>query len=253
MVKGFNKFKEYFADFTDQYVLIGGTACTIVMDHNGMDFRGTKDLDIVLFVEALTSDFLKQFWEFISDGEYRQQNASTGKKQFYRFANPENAAFPEMLELFSRKPDSLIFSGSGHLTPLPTDDESSSLSAILLDTEYYSFIHQGRQTIDRVSVLGPEYLIPIKAKAFIDLSDRRKAGELIDSKSIIKHKNDILRLYPIVVPALIPHLSKTIYDDLTTFIDSLSGEQIDLKQLGYSAKFKASDILKEIAERYKPI
>lgn len=85
MVKGFNKFKEYFADFTDQYVLIGGTACTSVMDENGMDFRGTKDLDIVLFVEALTSDFLKQFWEFISDGEYRQQNASTGKKTILSF------------------------------------------------------------------------------------------------------------------------------------------------------------------------
>jgi len=69
MVKGFNKFKEYFADFTDQYVLIGGTACTIVMDENGMEFRGTKDLDIVLFVEALTSDFRKQFRKIISDGQ----------------------------------------------------------------------------------------------------------------------------------------------------------------------------------------
>ena len=31
MVKGINRFKEYFRDYTDQYVLIGGAACDALM------------------------------------------------------------------------------------------------------------------------------------------------------------------------------------------------------------------------------
>ena len=30
MVKGIERFREYFRDFTDQYVLIGGAACDIL-------------------------------------------------------------------------------------------------------------------------------------------------------------------------------------------------------------------------------
>ena len=31
MVKGLEKFKEYFAGFEDNYVIIGGTACDIIL------------------------------------------------------------------------------------------------------------------------------------------------------------------------------------------------------------------------------
>ena len=31
MVKGLDKFREYFADFSEQYVLIGGAACDIFL------------------------------------------------------------------------------------------------------------------------------------------------------------------------------------------------------------------------------
>ena len=47
MVKGINRFREYFRDFTDQYVLIGGAACDISFESNNVDFRATKDLDVV--------------------------------------------------------------------------------------------------------------------------------------------------------------------------------------------------------------
>jgi predicted nucleotidyltransferase len=57
MVHGLEKFKEYFGDHTHQYVFIGGTACDILMDELGVPFRATKDLDIVLIIEALDSSF----------------------------------------------------------------------------------------------------------------------------------------------------------------------------------------------------
>ena len=77
------------------------------------------------------------------------------------------------------------------ITPLPRDEDISSLSAILLDDDYYEFLKQGKMSVDGVTVLDAAYLIPFKAKAWTDLTDRRAAGEHIDSKKIKKHKNDV--------------------------------------------------------------
>ena len=54
MVKGLAKFREQFRSHAGQYVLIGGAACDLLMEEAGLEFRATKDLDIVLSVEALT-------------------------------------------------------------------------------------------------------------------------------------------------------------------------------------------------------
>ena len=54
-----------FADDTDKYVLIGGAACDIVFTSNDATFRATKDLDMVLIVEALSPEFGEKFWKFI--------------------------------------------------------------------------------------------------------------------------------------------------------------------------------------------
>ena len=32
MVIGVNKFREYFKDFADSYIIIGGTACDIILE-----------------------------------------------------------------------------------------------------------------------------------------------------------------------------------------------------------------------------
>lgn len=73
MVKGLDKFRTYFADFPEQYILIGGAACDISLNEVGADFRATKDLDAVLVVEALTKEFGQRFWGFIREGEYQHR------------------------------------------------------------------------------------------------------------------------------------------------------------------------------------
>jgi len=214
-------------------VLIGGTACSLAMEEVGLEFRATKDLDIVLCVEALDGDFVGAFWEFIRKGKYKIQEKSTGKKQFYRFKNPEDDSYPVMIELFSRVPDALTISGGSHLTPIPMDEEVSSLSAILLDNDYYKFIHDGKQEIDGLPVVGPTYLIPLKAKAWLDLTKRREAGEPIDQKDINKHKNDVFRLYRIIDPKLTISLPGSIEGNLRHFLNKMEeGESVDLKNLG---------------------
>ena len=74
MVSGIDMFKDFFADYKEQYVLIGGVACDIILEDSDEEFRATKDLDLVLIVEALTPEFGKAFWQFIVDGGYRNKS-----------------------------------------------------------------------------------------------------------------------------------------------------------------------------------
>jgi hypothetical protein len=80
MVKGLDRFKEHFAEYSDRYVLIGGTASSMSMEEVGVEFRGTKDLDLVLCVEAFDPQFAEVFWEFIRLGKYETRQKSTGKR-----------------------------------------------------------------------------------------------------------------------------------------------------------------------------
>lgn len=65
------------------------------------------------------------------------------------------------------------------MAPIHVDENISSLSAILLDDAYYSLFLQGIRTVDGVSVLGTEYIVPFKAKAYLDLKARREAGRTL--------------------------------------------------------------------------
>ena len=102
MVKGLDTFQKYFADYEEQYVLIGGAACDILFESNEVNFRATRDLDMVLIVEAITPEFGEKFWEFIVDGKYRNKATNGSSPQFYRFDKPEDDEFPKMIELFCR-------------------------------------------------------------------------------------------------------------------------------------------------------
>ena len=97
MVRGLELFRAHFDQFRDRYALIGGTACDLAMNEVGLGFRATKDLDIVLWVEALDEPFVLAFWDFINKGGYQTQQTSTGKPQFYRFQHPQDASYPSML------------------------------------------------------------------------------------------------------------------------------------------------------------
>jgi hypothetical protein len=232
MVRGLEKFRNYFNEFTDRYILIGGTAAALSMEEAAGTFRATKDLDIVLTVETLDTAFTNVFWNFIRDGGYGIREKTIGAPQFYRFYKPLDKSFPEMLELFARVPDTVEYKGEGHLTPIPIGDEVSSLSAILLNDDYYHFIHQYKHTHNGLSYIGAEGLIPLKARAYIDLLARKEKGDLVDSSDIKKHKNDIFRLYTILSPQARFVIGDTIARDLTdAFSILLTDKTIDLKSL----------------------
>ena len=232
MVRGIERFRNYFKDHTDKYVMIGGTACDIAMSQMGLDFRATKDLDIVLVVEAVDAEFGSLFWEFVKEGQYQNKQKSTGKSLFYRFDSPKDDTYPYMLELFAREPNILELLPDSHLTPIPIDEQVSSLSAILLDDEYYNFIISGKSLADGLPLILQEYLIPLKAKAYLDLWQIKNDGGRIDSKDLKKHKNDVFRLYQILSADVRIPLPESIAYDFRRFLDAIAENPPDVKNFG---------------------
>ncbi|CVH75831.1 hypothetical protein BN3662_01199 [Clostridiales bacterium CHKCI006] len=231
MVNGFTSFKEQFRGYKDQYVIIGGTACDLIMESEELPFRATKDIDIVLIVESMTAEFGRRFWEYITEAGYEHLNKSSGKVQFYRFTSPKSKDYPYMIELFSRNPEFIVLSDDAILTPLPIYDEVSSLSAILLNEAYYELLKEGHTVIDGIPVLKPTCLIPFKAKAWLDLNERKNAGEHVDSKNIRKHKNDVFRLAQLLTADTRQSITPDITEDMKSFLTAMESEDVDLKSI----------------------
>lgn len=250
MIKGLEIFREYFHDYKEQYVLIGGAACDVLFDAAATSFRATKDLDIVLIVESLTPEFDTKFWQFVNDGQYENRARSSGKPQFYRFDKPKASGYPYMIELFSRS-DAVFSAGEEQvLIPLHLGDEISSLSAILLNAEYYSMLTTGKEVIADVVILSQLYLIPFKAKAWLDLSARKAQGQHVDERDIKKHKNDVVRLTALLSGEEECPLPNGVKADMLAFVNQFEQEPVDLKSLKLNF-IAASDIVRVLRAVYQ--
>lgn len=250
MVTGLDRFREHFREYTDQFVLIGGSACDLVMMDVGQRFRATKDLDIVLLMEKLTPDFGRVIWEFIRLGGYTARERDTGGKQYYRFSKPTDADFPAMLELFSQSPDGFVLPDGSTLTPIPIGEDVASLSAILLDQAYYGFLRGGKREMNGLPIVGAEHLMVLKMKAWLDLSARRAGGEEVDRDNVAKHKRDVFRLFPIADPAFTAEVPDPIRSDIHEFLKAMESEEMDLKGLGIR-KMKKEEVLGNMRSLFK--
>lgn len=239
-------FRQYFSDFTEQYVLIGGAACDISFEQNLGSFRATRDLDIVLIVEAKSKEFGDRFWKFIQDGKYRNRAKSNGKPQFYRFDKPETTGYPSMIELFSRQEQMLA--EDSFITPVHIDDTVSSLSAILLDDAYYELLLNGRDVINGISILRPSAIVPFKAKAWLDLTKQHLSGNHVDSRSIKKHKNDIIRIVT-ELPLEPCHISSNVKADMIQLLEQMHITDEELKNLKIRGVHE-EDIVRVLKETY---
>lgn len=194
MVRGIDRFREQFRDHAAQFALIGGVAADSWFTRAGLTFRATKDIDVVLIVEVLDDAFLRRIWEFVRAGRYERRERSSGRRTYYRFTKPADPAYPETLELFSRAPEGLVIPPDQTIVPIPAEEDASSLSAILMDDDYYGLVVANRAMIDGLPCVTPACLVLLKACAWGDLSGRRARGDAIDERHVRKHRNDVFRL-----------------------------------------------------------
>ena len=236
MVRGLDVFKKYFEQYPDNYVIIGGTACDIIIEEAGFTPRATKDIDIILVVEALNSAFVKQFWRFIKDGKYERNEKSADDRKYYRFIKPENKEFPFQIELFARIPDLIELDELAHLTPIPVNDDLSSLSAILLNDDYYNYMIEHSTMENGLHHANTEALICLKAKAFLEITERIANGGKEDTKQLRKHKGDVFRLMLMLTENEVFDLPLSIKSNMQSFADAIINDLPDkaiFKEMGF--------------------
>ena len=245
MVKGLEKFREKFSKFNDGYAIIGGTACSVIMENEGLPFRSTKDIDAILIVDADNfKSFAKYFWEFIIEGGYKFGWKGDEKAHFYRFTDPQSD-YPTQIELFSKKPNILDIPYG--ITRVSISEDISSLSAIILDDDYYNLLKTGCETINGIRVLKPENLIVFKMFARINLEDEKNSGKHVNEKDLKKHKNDVFRLLQLIPEDQRVDLPTKIKSHIQCFLDSMENESLDEQVLGTgTSKDFAINLLRKI-------
>jgi hypothetical protein len=242
-----NSFIEKFKDYADCYTVIGGTACDILMTEAGTDFRATKDIDMILIMEARYKEFAHIFWEFIMEGGYRFGWKNSEKAHFYRFTEPRSS-YPAMIELFSREPNYINFIPDG-IIPIHIDEDTSSLSAILLNDDYYKFMLTGRRVVSGISVLDTEHLIPFKMYAWLDLKDKKARGEHVNERDLKKHKYDVFRLLQIARRDNKIETNGIVRENIIRFMEEIRMENIPFIQL--LLPFEMQEALAYLGEIYR--
>ncbi len=102
--------------------------------------------------------------------------------------------------------------------PIRTGTDIHSLSAILMDDDYYALVRTQRDLRDGLPCANATALIPLKAKAWLDLTRRKAEGEAVDSKNIAKHRNDVFRLSTTLPGEPGPEIQASILCDLERFL-----------------------------------
>lgn len=200
------------------------------MSEAELSFRRTKDIDIILILEDKRAEFARIFWEYIKEGDYKCGWKNSPEMHFYRFTEPK-AGYPVMIELFSKKPGYQLEITEG-IIPVHIEEDISSLSAILLQKDFYDFMLRGKRTVQGVSVLTAEYLIPFKMYAWLDLKQRKAQGEHVNEKDYKKHKNDVFRLLQLVDPDESIQTEGLVKEKIHEFIAEIKYEKVRLEQLG---------------------
>lgn len=211
---GFDHFCNYMAGLEDQFVIIGGSAASVLMEEQELEFRPTKDIDLVILTNT-SGELNTRISAYVKAGEYSVKEATEGSPRYYRFSSPVGAEYPKIVEVFARNESEIVLDDGQYIIPI-ANDASIKLSAILLDEEYFSLIkaniYRTEQNTPLINSVGN---ICLKARAHRELIERKKTDDAaVDAKDIKKHRNDILKVALTLVGDERPSIGPTVKTDL---------------------------------------
>ena len=222
-------FCSHFAGHEESFVLIGGSACSCWYADSPTSFRGTRDIDVVIVVEALNREFVDLLVAYLRDNGYaswvRHPQNGPAKRVMYRFVNPANRRAAAKIELLSRSGEIRRIESLQSAVPIKAEDEYTGLSGIVLDDAYYDFIRTQCQTVMGCPVLSLPGLVLLKIKAFLNLGAAvAEAGAPQGGDSAAdnrkKHRNDVFFMLATMEPALYAtpiSLPPALMDDVRAF------------------------------------
>jgi len=242
---GIEHFSKFFKEYENDYVIIGGGAASVLLEDEGLEFRSTKDIDVVLLTNS-SKEFNQKITEYIKLGSYKTREAAEGKPRYYRFLEPANIEFPKIIEIFSRNENEIELEEGQYIFPVHSDN-SEKLSAILLGDEYFELIKKcSTKSSEGFSVINFIGNICLKARAYRDLFEREE-----EEKKAKKHRNDIIRLAQSLTDEDSFVLNGTPRKDLETVLDNIYKEVNDrsIKQIlgsGTPDKTEVIETLKKV-------
>ena len=247
MVRGMTTFAEYFKPFQNDYVVIGGLATVMLMGDLGFLTRATKDVDLVV-ISRDNEAFIKALLQFIDEGRYKtkERTSNPDRHNLFRFFDPDNAEFPEQIELFAIHTEDSKIITDATIIPIETPEYYPYLSAILLDTDYFNLLVEHTNIIDGVHVATPEALIPLKIHAYRNLIPISRSGA-------DKHLKDIIKLTA-ALSDLPVALSGMPREDFDAFLPILEGLEEDrIKQILHASNITTlskDDVLETLKQVY---
>jgi len=184
---GLSHFEQYFKNFRDSYVVVGGFATLMLLDKQ-LEGHGkvTQDIDLVLLTTS-SIEMAQKIKAYVREGEYSIQKGEKDNFSYYRFLNPKITNFAKEIELFSIKDYSIILDEGQRIIPIDPEEGLYSLSAIMLDSEYFEMIKNNIDHSNQVPCTNSLATIMLKISAFYDLKSRG------DDKWK-KHRRDIIKL-----------------------------------------------------------
>jgi hypothetical protein len=237
--RGLEHFSNFFKEYEDSYVIIGGGAASAYLDDAGLEFRTTKDIDMVLFTNK-SKGLNKKISEYISLGKFEMKERTDDTPRYYRFSKPEDKDFPEIVEIFAKVNSEIELKEGQYIGPIQNDGEAQ-LSAILLDEEYFNLIKENSiKSYNGYSIINPYANICLKARAYRELQECYE-----DSKKVRKHLKDVLRLTQALEEKVFPLSGrpKEDFETIYTALGELSRKEVKQVVGDIITKDDALDIL----------
>lgn len=243
--RGLDHFAAFFKDYQANYVVVGGAGLSVLMDEDGLKFRKTTDLDIVLLTKT-SVEFNNRIAAYVEEGGYKTKEATAEAPRYYRFLEPTDEKFPEELEFFSNNENEIELRTGQYIVPVATT-EGSKISAILLDDLYFGIIQSNLTKGSEFSVLSPVGQICLKSRAYREIKSR---GE--DSKKSDKHRNDIVRISQMLsgehLFTLKDHAKKDFEDVLSEITQNVDERAI--QQITDNKMLKKADVLSVLKKTF---
>lgn len=221
---GLSHFQNYCKDFDEHYVVVGGFATVMLLDEEfGSDHgKATYDIDLVILTNN-SIELSKKIKEYVKAGQYKIQIGEKDKYRYYRFTQPEIEDFAKEIELFASNENTLELENSQRIIPIDPEKGLYSLSAIMLDPEYFEMI---KNNIDKTGVApstNTQATIMLKMSAFYDLKEH-------GDKKWKKHRRDILKLSLLLTGEEKIELNGRMKQDFDSFLEHLT-QELDQKSI----------------------
>jgi hypothetical protein len=209
IVQGLTHFSDFFKDYKDDYIIIGGVATALNQRRFGFASKATLDIDLIVLDERTKSGFVDRIVAYIKKVDY--QHCGKYKEEsrvLYQFKDPKDKEAPEQIELFTLDD---IEDEELNFIRLEGSEHYYYISAIVLDSDYRELIDQFKLEYDNLSIAAPEVL------AYVNLGKESSSRAKKDQK---KHLQDIKELIGFIEEDEVK-ISTKILDNITTVLNEV--------------------------------